>query len=211
MKPRARQLYRRVAIGAWSELRGMTDAARLLYLFVRTGPCSSPIPGVSAVGKAAIAEELGWPTAKVERAAKELVDAGLMAVDWTARLIWCSRGPIEAPPENPNQVLGWRSYWGLVPDSTLRVRIRTEIRVALENRGPDYLQAWDEVVASPTPNVGRNVPPNHDPNLPPNVRATGSGSGSGGGSGERWDVPPPSDEDLAALERALVDREATAS
>jgi hypothetical protein len=179
--PVSDELYRRVAIRGWQDLRDLSDAAIVAYFRLRTGPESSMIPGVAVTRRAAFAEALHWKPAKTNGAIEELVARNVIVADWEAPLVWIPQAALDGGPENPNQVTGWRRYWSLVPDCDLKVRVRMELRAMLEPRrtkkGETFVATFDEAC----------------PNVTPKVAETGSGSGRerkgrGGGKGT---VPPP--------------------
>lgn len=186
------EFYRRVGVKTWERLRGVSDAGRLAYFLIRTGPLSSPIPGITLAGRAALAEELDWPVKKMGRALSELEQAGLLQHDDAARLTWAPHAYLEIPPDNPNIVKAWRRYWALVPDCPLKAAIYAELWRGIEGRGDEFAAAlWELGCPGGVGDGLRNVPGNVPGNvgltvprtLPPMVSGTGSGSGSGSGSG----------------------------
>lgn len=59
-----------------------------LYLRLATGPESTRVPGVLRVGRAALAEALGWSPRQLTRCMDSLEDAGLVRADWSARVVY---------------------------------------------------------------------------------------------------------------------------
>lgn len=186
------EFYRRVSVNTWERLRGVSDAGRLAYFLIRTGPMTSPIPGITVAGRASLAEGLDWPVKKMGRALTELEEAGLIQQDAAARLIWAPHASVEASPANPNIVKSWCRYWALVPDCPLKAAIYAELWRGIAGRGDEFAAALWELGCPGGGGDGlRNVPGNVPGNvgltvprtLPPMVPGTGSGPGSGSESG----------------------------
>jgi hypothetical protein len=51
---KAELIYRRMPVGAWTDLAGLSDAAIVLAMRLRTGPETTTIPGLIVAGRA-------WP------------------------------------------------------------------------------------------------------------------------------------------------------
>lgn len=181
MSARRAPPYRPVAVTVWQDMSGLSDDAKLLVLRLRTGPESLPIPGVVPVGRAALAESMGWATAKIDRVLRELIAAGHIEANFPARLFWVPAAAEDAPPQNPNVILGWGRYVGLIPECGLNGVIGQSLRALCTRRGDPFVAAFDEVWSlNVPPNVGGDVPQD----LPTNVSQIGGGEGSGSGSGE---------------------------
>lgn len=191
-----------VTMSTWDrDLRGASDAAVTIYMFWRTGPSSSPIPGVSIIGRAASAEALGWSIAKIDRTTRELITPERIAVDWAARVVWIPSAAVDGSPANPNQVKGWRRYWPLIPDCALKRRIRSDLRRMLEAREPEFLEAFEFSCPETVPlTVTETVP------LTVTEIGGGSGSGSGLGPGKREGEGEPQAAPRAPLSTSGADR-----
>jgi hypothetical protein len=185
-----------VFVSMWDTyLRGTSATAQLVYLRLRTGPESSPIPGVVLIGPAGLAEALGWTLAKAKAALDELAAKGLLVADRQARLVFIPRAAVEGAPDNPNHVTSWARYWTLVPECDLKSHIRSNLRVMLEERGPTFVAAFDRACPDGSTNLAGNVPPNPPRDVAPNVTPKVGETGSGGGVGpEEGGGPPPSPE-----------------
>ena len=220
----AELIYRRVPVGIWTALAGLSDAAVVLLMRLRTGPETCSIPGLVVAGRAGLAEALGWPVRRLDAAARELEGPGLIRVDWTARTIWLPAAIVETPPANPNMVAGWRSAWAQVPPSPLRDQVRRELWTNVAGRGDTYRQALVAAIGeAPVQPSGESFP---EPS-PPTIRGTvsrtvgeigsgsgvGKGKGGGGGSGaaptaeiaSQEQKPDPVEVALAAI-RTVRDR-----
>jgi hypothetical protein len=178
------EIFRVVMVSVWEgELRGASDAAIVVYMRLRTGPESSVIPGVVVIGRAALAEAMGWELPKVLRALKELAARGCLDADWDRRLVWMPRAALDGNPDNPNQVVRWARYWSVIPDCDLKHRIHGDLRAMLEPREPEFLASFDRACPKPPPRVSRTLPKGSR-NVPPKAGETGRGSHQDQGSGE---------------------------
>jgi len=179
----AEGIYRRVPVAIWTEMGVLSDAAIVLLLRLRTGPETTPIPGLVVAGRAGLAEALGWPARRLDAAYRELETRGLVRADWRARLIWLPAVIGDAPPANPSVVMGWRSTWPQVPPCPLRDEVATALGAAVSARGPGYAAAWGTVGDTVSPTVADTVGDT--------VTDTGAGGGSGGGSEKGGGAGPP--------------------
>ena len=71
--------YRKVDMRTWNDekFRTLSDPAKLLWLRLLTGPETTSIPGVIAIGRAALAEALGWETEALLEAFGEVFAKGM--------------------------------------------------------------------------------------------------------------------------------------
>jgi hypothetical protein len=191
---RSIQIFRRVAVSIWDALAGLPVESQLIYLRLATGPESQPIPGVTLVGRAALAEAIGWPAPRLERALRPLVSDGHIVVDWDRRVIWIPRAACDGAPDNPNVVTSWARYWSLIPICDLKRRIHRELFAQILPRGPTFLEAFGKAC----PDLDGNVPSK----VGRNVAETGSGEERRAGGGDPrggGDDPAKADAQLKRL------------
>jgi len=181
-------IYRRVPVAIWTEMGVLSDAAIVLLLRLRTGPETTPIPGVVVAGRAGLAEALGWPARRLDAAYRELETRGLVRADWRARLIWLPAVIGGAPPANPSVVMGWRSTWPQIPACPLRDEVASALGAAVSARGPTYAAAWAGTVGSTVPDIvsdtmGDTASSTVGDTMPDTGGGSGGVRGSGGGRG----------------------------
>ena len=71
--------YRKVEVRTWGDekfrkLSPMLPSGQGLWLYLMTGPHTTAIPGLSRVGRAALAEELGWTQEAFDKAFAEVFE-----------------------------------------------------------------------------------------------------------------------------------------
>ena len=143
--PRYRKLSRPLANG------------QSCYLYLKTGPHTTNIPGVFQIGEAALAECLGWTIEGFRQAYCELQDAGLAEADFISRLIWLPDEIHEDLPDNHNIVLGWRVVWGELPDCELKAKIRQTFRDVLKKKGSAFAKAFSSFAGHDNETVSGTV------------------------------------------------------
>lgn len=83
-----------------SRFRRVSDACRLAYLIIRSGPTSLGM-GIQRLSIPQLAEDLGWGAEAAGRALDDLASAGLIRYDRTARVVYLPGVVTDFPPENP--------------------------------------------------------------------------------------------------------------
>ncbi len=145
-------------------------SGRALWLFLLSCREMTRIPGVVLAGPMALAESIEWEPEDFDRCLGEILERGMAKMDRRARVLWLTHAHLqdENHPENPNQILGWRTTWDLIPDCALKAEIWTALRdwMLLGGFAASMLEAFDE--ACPEPKHHRS--------------ANGSGNGSRNGS-----------------------------
>lgn len=163
--PKERELYRKVSVRMFGDerFRRLTPpnpCGQSLFTFLLYGPFTIRIPGVVVGGEMAMAEKLKWPIEGFREAFAEVSREGLANADWEAGVVWLPNGIKHNEPESPNVVVGWRSWWQFVPESTLRLKIYQGLRDYLAEMGGAFAEAFDkaypegsrEGTRQPTPN-----------------------------------------------------------
>lgn len=141
--------YRKVEVKTWTDdkfrsLSPMPPSGQGLWLFLITGPHTSPIPGLFRAGRAALAEELGWDIEDFDEAFKEVLDKGMAKADFKSRLVWLPKAIHFNKPESPNVVRSWHTELSLLPGCDLKNEAIAYIRAHLEAIGKPYLTAFNE-------------------------------------------------------------------
>jgi hypothetical protein len=169
-------------------------------VYLLTGPHTNQLPGLSTVGVATLADDLGWKVDEVQACWDEIEKSGMAQADWKARVIYVPSYITAEPPKNPNTVLGWASTWGLIPACALKEAAREAFLRHMQGRGkPEKGPSFEEAFRRACPAAGNgygngfgNGSPdgstNHSSNDSPNgwgnqeqeqVSGTGAGAGAG--------------------------------
>ena len=165
--------------------------ARVLWHYLLSSPAATSIPGVILAGPAQIAEHIDetlevWTPRDVVRLLDEIQARGLLRWDRKTRVVWLVNAA--ARPEckpNKNQVIGWRTPWGLIPTACpLRPAIRAALAEACERLGDEVLAALYANIPKPSETTPEPLP-NPSPTPSGTVRDSGirnldqeSGTGS---------------------------------
>lgn len=139
--------YRKVEQRIWPDERfcELSERGKLLFLWFLTGPYTTPLPGLVAIGRAGAAEALGWlpetlpPTLLDEvseqgsqqpllepflkpflKVFAELESHQMARADWEARLVWLPNGFKHNPPANANVLKSWRGFWDMLPECPMK-------------------------------------------------------------------------------------------
>lgn len=160
--------YRKVLVTTWDDpafraLSAIAPCGQGLLLYLKTGPHTGAIPGLSRVGRAALAEELGWELEAFEEAFEEAFQQGLAKADWKARVMWLPGELQHNRPESPNVVKAWASAAALIPDCDLKREALAATREALSAMGDAFAKAWDEASAEPSPKPSAKPSPKASP------------------------------------------------
>lgn len=125
LKPR----YRKVSIRMWNDenflaLSSPAPNARDLWIWLITGPFTTPVPGVVLATMGGIADRLGWPPQATRRCWEEIEARRMATADWSNALIWLPKALEHNPPESCNVVVSWRKFLDEhVPECPLRAHL----------------------------------------------------------------------------------------
>jgi hypothetical protein len=110
--------YSTIRRGLWEEesFRRLRPDGQLLYLYSLTGSHVTALQGLSRIGEAALAEEIGWPPGRVRAAMFGLQDDGLVVFDTRARVLWVPAAITHDTPNSPNAVTAWGPLFHALPD-----------------------------------------------------------------------------------------------
>lgn len=200
--------YRNVDQRVWGDrkFRSLSTNARLLWFYLLTGPHVGPVPGLACVGRAGLAEALGWDLAAFDACFSEIASKGMAEADWDARVVWLPNAVKHNEPDSENNVSGWQRYLETLPDSDLTERatrtILAQAREMLAKRASERApgkaaekskRSGANPHAGPAegprggPPGGPPPPPPPPPPAPPAEAGEGEGEGKGKqeeGSGE---------------------------
>ncbi len=141
------KVYRRIWRDA--KFRGLTDAAKLLFLRLMTDPDLGSIPGVLACTAAGLAETMGWTTEAFGEAFEQVLAKGMAKVDRRAGLVWLPNAARYNRPGSPNVVVGWRREWPEVPECQLKHEIFESLKGFTDGLGKAFRDAFREALGDP--------------------------------------------------------------
>lgn len=146
--------YRKVYVQVWGDakFRSLSDAAKLLWMRLLTGPETTNVPGVIPVGRAALAEALGWSAEGFAKGFDELVAKGMAKADWDARLVWLPGATKYNSPESPNVIRSWKTTWDLVPECSLKVDVYHALRAFVEGLREPFHKGFTIALPKGSPN-----------------------------------------------------------
>ena len=139
--------YRKIEVRTWSDekfraLSPMPPSGQGLWFFLLTGPHTGPIPGLFRAGRAAMAEELGWPPEAFDEAFAEVSSHGMAKADFVARLVWLPNAIKHNKPESPNVVKSWSTEFDLLPECALKQEAMDALKAFVCALGPGFSGAF---------------------------------------------------------------------
>lgn len=142
--------YRKIEVKTWSDekFRGLSPllpSGQSLWFFLLTGPHTGPIPGMFRAGRAAMAEELGWPQEAFDKAFQEAFQLGMVKADFKARFVWLPNAIKHNKPESPNVVKSWGREFDLLPECRLKEEAFEDLKAFIFGLGEAYAKAFREV------------------------------------------------------------------
>ena len=135
--------YRKIETDLWAQspFRKVSQESQFLYLYLRTGPHTTNIPGLWRLGPGGLVDGLSWQATKVKRRFGELEAAGLCRADWTAAVVLVPGAFRADPPANPDAIRGWQMAWSEIPDCELKKRFWHLAERHCEQRGENFVAA----------------------------------------------------------------------
>jgi hypothetical protein len=142
-------IYRRISVRMWGDERFMRlsplpPSGQALWLYLLSGPHTGPIPGLFVIGRAALAETLGWEPEDFQKAFAEVIGEGLVQFDVKTRLWFIPKAVKHNMPANPNVVRSWRNQWSLIPECEMRDRVFEALKAALHGLSEAFGKAFEE-------------------------------------------------------------------
>ncbi len=141
--------YRKVEVRTWGDekfrkLSPMPPSGQGLWLYLMTGPHTTAIPGLSNVGRAALAEGLSWTQEAFDEAFAEVFRQGMVKADWGNRVVWIPKAIKHNQPASPNVVTSWTIQLDLIPECELKDEALHGLAAAMN---PPCLQAFERIQA----------------------------------------------------------------
>lgn len=140
--------------------KGLSAFVRLVLVDVVAGSQVTALPGLTIYSPGLAAEELQATSRGVEKALVELVQAGLIVHDRAHRVVW-SVASAEANANgcrNPAQVSGWIRLWTAIPECAPKRAAREWLFRMLEDKGPQFSEAFAKFSGSDAETVSETVP-----------------------------------------------------
>ena len=156
VKPCTEGIYRRVSVRMYgdekfSRLTPLQPSGQALWIYLLTGPHTGPVPGLFVIGRAALAEILGWDEEAFSKAFAEVFAEGLVEFDAKSRLWFIPKAIRHNMPANPNVVRSWRGPLALMPECDLRERAMACISAALFSLSDAFGRAFEEACGKALP------------------------------------------------------------
>lgn len=195
------ELYRRISVRMWGDadfrrLSAPQPNARDLWIYLLTGPHTTPIPGLFTATRAGLAESLKWDTKGFLDVLAELLPEGetehsskppgsdakrFFEADWDAGVVWIENAIEHNEPQSPNVLKGWKKHFDLIPECNLKEKAFQRLKVFAEDKSDSFAKAFAEAFGKAK--------------RKPLAKARGiSGSGSGSGVLLREVVQKPEEE-----------------
>ena len=139
--------YRKVEVRTYGDekfrkLSPIRPCGQGLWFYLITGPHTTAVPGLFRAGRAAMAEELGWPPEAFNHAFQEVLDQGMAKADFENRVVWLPNAIKHNKPASPNVVTSWAAELDLIPECALKSEAIKAIEEFLNLLGTSYAQAF---------------------------------------------------------------------
>lgn len=161
--------YRKIEFGTWTDDKFMALSraqpnGQTLWLYLLTGPRTTPFPGLIVAREAVMADDLGWPLEGFREAFGEAFGEGLVDADWKAGVVVLRKALLTgsgrvreiARPASPNHLRGWSKFLYLVPDCRLKTEYLRTLEAFAEGLGEAFHQAFREAFGDALVKPSRN-------------------------------------------------------
>ena len=147
--------YRKVDTRIWNDakFRGLSDDAKLAFLFVLTHPHMTSL-GAMRASIPGLAKELGWTSEALRIAFRKPFAKGLIEYDEGACFLALPSFLKYNKPESPNVVKSWINSLDLIPEC--------KGKVLLLQRVTEFLEALPEAFSKALPKAFRKAMPNQE-------------------------------------------------
>lgn len=178
--------YRTLDTRTWGDARFRALSApgpsgQVLWLYLLLGPHVTALPGLFVAGEMALAEALGWPIAGLRKCFGELHQQGMAKADWRCRVVYLPNAIKYNPPQNRNQLVGWRKLWDEIPECPLKVEAWQSFKSYVDTCctiRQVFAELFGEPLAKP---FGEPLSSTGLVNIENPGTGSGTGSGTGGG------------------------------
>lgn len=131
------------------KLSRMQPSGQALWIYLLSGPHTAQtrmVPGVYVVSRAALAEQLGWEIEEFDAVFSQIFGRKMAVADWERQILWLPNALKRHMPRSPDNILGWRTGWELIPDCPLKRRIYRAMKAAIFGRGEAFAKAFDQAI-----------------------------------------------------------------
>ncbi len=135
-----------------AKFRSLSMTAKLMWIYLLTGPEVTSLPGAIIGGEAHFAEALGLELKAFREAFLEASRKGMAKADWSARLVLLPNAKKYNRPESPNVVKSWRDHYDCLPECKLKVEAYQALKDLVEGLGEAFRKAFAEAFAKGMPN-----------------------------------------------------------
>lgn len=151
---RTRERYAKVDRGVWRDPIFMDlfpgePSPRLLLMRLLTAPEDVGVPGLFIASAGLIAEDLNWHRGQVVEQARHLEDAGMLQVDWDARLVWIPKKIVDHAPSSPADVEAWADAFRELPGCRITWTAGAGVLMYLKLFGEPFARPFERLVKKP--------------------------------------------------------------
>jgi hypothetical protein len=145
--------YRKVETGTWNDesFRALTPAAKMLWLYLLSGPRTIAIPGVVIAREAVVADDLECTVRALRKAFSELEQLGMVVADWKTGLVLLPNalmihGKVRRAnaPANGTVLKSWSKHWSAVPRCDLKLQLFETLQTLATLLGEVFISAFHE-------------------------------------------------------------------
>ena len=139
--------YNEISQRTWNSqgFRGLSDDAKLLWLFFLTGPIRTPLPGIYNIGAGGCLDYLRWEPKKFQDAWDELEGLGMAVADWDINVLYLPNwSQHNRPPNSSNVLKGRLKLLGNIPDCDLKALYISQLKNLCEELGETFEESFRE-------------------------------------------------------------------
>lgn len=133
----------------YRRLSACPPCGQALWWHLLAGRQTGIIPGLSVIGEAAFAEQLGWPLKGFREAFREVLREGMAKADWDAHVVWVPNAVRYNEPANPNVVKSWAVAWDEIPECPLKLEAYERLEAYLKGFSKGFQDAFAKSCRKP--------------------------------------------------------------
>ena len=181
------EIYRRISVRMWgdADFRGLSRPqpnAQSLWIYLLTGPHTTPIPGLFAATREGLAASLKWDPKAFAEALAELFPKGFregfaeglpeglgersgkqfLEADWDAGVVWIEGALKHNEPQNPNVLKSWKKHFDMVPECDLKDKAFERLKAFAKAKGKAFEEAFRKAFGKASRKPLRNHSPNQE-------------------------------------------------